>query len=200
MTPVRAFIAALVLTATSAGTQEPTPAESPFAWLGSFLETHSTITIAATDDSPREIVSTRWGRQSYRGIVLEYTRSTYDAGAPDTVKRHQRILYIAGIADIDPDTIAVQNAGEPAPGVTFWMVSFNVRPDPGFFEYHNFLEHYGETKTPQVFTSKGKIRTIILGYLADEKQANQLAEKFRASLKAALEAQPTSTRPDQSAA
>lgn len=200
MIPVRAFIAALVLTATAASTQEPAPAESPFDWLGPFLETHSTITIAATDDSPRETVSTRWGRHTYRGITLEYTRSTYDADATDTVKRHQRILYIAGIADIDPDTIAVQNAGESAPGVTFWMVSFNVQPDPGFFDYHNFLEHYGETKTPQVFTSKGKIRTIILGYLTDEKQANELAEKFRESLRTAVEALPDVTRPDQSAA
>jgi hypothetical protein len=201
MNPARVLIAALIPMATLTVAEEKIAPDPDFAWLVDFLEANSAITIVATEETPREVISTRTqGRIVYGDLIVEYERFTYQSDMPDMLERHQKIFYSADLAAIDPDTIAVQNAGESAPGVSFWMVSFDARPDPGFFAYHNIVQHYGETNTPQVFTSKGKIRTIILGYLTDEKKANELAEKFRTSLKAAIEASPDATRPTQSAA
>jgi hypothetical protein len=196
----RALAAALVFTAAVARAEEPKDL-GHFAWLPAFLDTHSAVEIAATEGQSREAISTNCSdKLVYDAFVIEYQRMTYEPEAADTLKRHQRIFYTVHIGTIDPESIKVQAAGESAPGIPFWMVSFDARPEPGFFPYLNMLEHYGETRTPQVFSSRGKIRTIILGYLVDEKRANELAEKFRASLKTALDASPELTRPAQSAA
>lgn len=199
MIAVRALIAALLFTATATAAQETDTPDPNFGWLVEFLASNSSVTLTAAEKSPREDISTRTqGRIVYGDLIVEYDRLTYETDKPDELKRHQKIFYSADLAAIDPDTIRVQQAGESAPGVPFWMVSFGVRANPGFFPYSNIIQHYGETKTPQVFTSKGKIREIALGYVATEDLANELAEKFRASLKAAPAAE--TTRPDQSAA
>lgn len=199
---MRALIAALLLLPTAAITEETNTPDPNFGWLVAFLEENSSITLAATAETPRESISTRTqGRIVYGDLIIEYDRLTYQADTPDEPKQHQKILYSADLAAIDPGTVRVQRVGESAPGVPFWMVSFGVRENPGFFPYSNIIQHYGETKTPQVFTSKGKIREIALGYVATEELANELAEKFRASLKAATTTAPAdATRPNQSAA
>jgi len=199
---VRALIAALLLATAPAFAEEATAPDPNFAWLTGFLETNSSVDLAGTDETPREAISTRTQARIVHGaLIIEYERFTYRLDAPEVLDRHQKIFYTAGLAAIDPGSIAVQQAGESAPGVPFWMVSFDVRPDPGHFPYTNIVQHYGETKTPQVFTSKGKIRQIILGYVPTAELANELAEKFRASLKAAAATTPAEvTRPDQSVA
>lgn len=202
MTAARALIAALLLTATVTTSEETNAPDPNFAWLVDFLAANSSITLTTPEESSREDISTRTqGHIVYGSLIVEYDRLTYQADKPDEPKRHQKILYTANLAAIDPDTIRVQRAGESAPGVPFWMVSFGVRADLGFFPYSNIIQHYGETKTPQVFTSKGKIREIALGYVATEELANELAERFRTSLKAATTTLPSgATRPNQSAA
>lgn len=195
---MRALTAALLFTTTLA-IAEKLPPDPNFAWLVEFLETNSSIDVVATDDRPREGIKTHTpGNLSGGTLLVEYERITYRLDTPDEIDRHQRILYSVDLTNIDPVSINVQRAGESAPGVPFWMVSFTVRPDPGFFGYTNIIEHYGETNTPQVFTSKGKIRQIILGYVTTEELAKELAEKFSASLKAATK--DDATRPAQSAA
>ncbi len=195
---MRALTAALLLTVTLAVADETNAPDPNFAWLVDFLTTNSSVTIAATDDQPREDINTRTNGKVFQdALIVEYERFTYQLDTPDDLDRHQRILYTVNLTTIDPETITVQRAGESAPGVPFWMVSFDVRTDPGYFPYMNIIEHHGETKTPQVFTSKGKIRQVILGYVANEELAKELAEKFSASLKAAL---ADLKRPTQSAA
>lgn len=130
---MRALIAALLLLPTAAITEETNTPDPNFGWLVAFLEENSSITLAATAETPRESISTRTqGRIVYGDLIIEYDRLTYQADTPDEPKQHQKILYSADLAAIDPGTVRVQRVGESAPGVPFWMVSFGVRENPGF--------------------------------------------------------------------
>lgn len=145
-------------------------------WIQAYLEEFSLV-LDTDGERKREFIATRLtASENEDTLVLVYERNRYtdlDSAAPDS---RQRIHYPFELADLNPMTIEVRSWIAPLSKSSFYIVLISVREEKGFVDYSNIVEERQADGTVDVTSSRGKARTLALGYFSAEENARRLAE------------------------
>lgn len=152
-------------------------------WLQDFLQEFSVVADIDPDSGAREIVSTRLQSHPEAGrVILSYQRSTYATGSPRSLERRQVIQYTVTIADVNRSGVETASWTAPRSGETFWMVSVPIQENAKFVPYTNLVEMRLDDGSVDVTSSRGRVRSIALGYFSSESVAKRFAEAFETYL------------------
>jgi hypothetical protein len=130
-------------------------------------------------------------------LILVYQRIAYD-GAKQPQSR-QIINYTFEWNDLDAATIQLVPWEGQYTGEDYFLVSIRVDPKREFIPYSNLVEQRRASGDVDVTGSRGKMRTIVLGYFLDRDTAERFTGMLREVL-AAIKRPTAPERPDQSAA
>ncbi len=158
--------------------------EPALAWLRDFLADSSVLTVTASDDHPREVVTTRTsGVVSNGAFILEYERSTYAQEGPSTLNQHQLIMYSVRPDDLDAATLSISRFADSDGEGAAWIVSIGIVDGADFVSYDNLVESRKDGGALDLTRSRGRVRQVALGYFSDRARASELGERFRAYLR-----------------
>lgn len=148
-----------------------------FRWIQDFLREFSTTQDIDDGTGGREVLSTRLETHPDSGrAILSYERSTYASASPGSLRRRQVIQYTVTFDDLDAATLRRQAWTGQRSGDESWIVIVDIRPDADFVPYTNLVETRMSDGSVDVTSSRGRVRTIALGYFTSQDQADQLVE------------------------
>lgn len=179
-------MAAVALALVAAATLPVAAQDAPPAgweWLQDFLHEFSVVADIDADSGARDVVSTRLETHPDDGrAILSYQRSTYATGSPRSLERRQVIQYTLSLDDVDRKAIESQAWIGPRSGEEYWMVMAPIREDSDFVPYTNLVEIRLDDGSVDVTSSRGRVRTVALGYFTSQAAASEFAKGFRAFL------------------
>ena len=174
---ILAFAQVAILLAGAAG-GEPGP-ETSIAGLQAYLEEFSGV-LDVDDDRGREYISTRLSDSDPGGaFVLVYERKRYDSVETRTPSTRQIIHYPFALSDLSPSSLEVREWAGPLSGRPYYMVLATVEAEKQFIDYTNFFETRLEDGSVDVTSSRGKARSLALGYFRGKETAQEFADAFR---------------------
>ena len=174
---VIAFAPVAILLAAAAG-GEPGP-ETTIPGLQAYLEEFSGV-LDVDDDRGREFISTRLSDPDAGGaFVLVYERKQYDSVETRTPSTRQIIHYPFALSDLSPSSMEVREWAGPLSGRPYYMVLATVEAEKRFIDYTNIVETRLEDGGVDVTSSRGKARSLALGYFREKKTAQEFANAFR---------------------
>lgn len=148
-----------------------------------FLEEFSLVADRSAAGEGKEVFSTRlMDHPDADTYILVYERTQYDEADSTTYRSRQMINYTFALGDLDPDSVAVREWAGPLSDRTYWFVSVGIRASTEFVPYSNLVEEALEDGTVDVTTSRGKARSLALGYFSERGLAAQFAERVGALL------------------
>ncbi len=172
-----AFAPVAILIATAAG-DEPGP-ETGIRGLQAYLEEFSGV-LDVDDDRGREFISTRLTDPDPEGaFVLVYERKRYDSIETRTPTTRQIIHYPFALSNLSPSSMEVREWTGPLSGRLYSMVLATVDAEKQFIDYTNIVETRLEDGRADVTSSRGKARTLALGYFRKQETAQDFADAFR---------------------
>lgn len=191
--PVSAmFLALMCLTGILSPAQENS--STTLEWVRGYLEEFSVVLDTNPDKDDRELLTTRLiEHPEPETMILVYERSQFDADQSGVPVTRQLINYTFSMADVDPKTLVARPWKGPRSGETFWMVAINIKTSKEFVTYSNLFEQRLPSGEVDVTSSRGKSRTLALGYFRREAQAEQLLELVQSVLDEM--AKPEATKP-----
>ena len=171
-----------VAAATAAGPgDEP---EAALDWIRAYLGEFSLVTDESKNRNQRQRFSTRLMPHANPGthvLVYEWTRlEGPDTGMPAS---HQLIYYTFSLSDLDPETIDVRIWAGPLSGKSYWMVGVKISAKTGFIPYSNLVEERLPDGSVDITNSRGKARTLAIGYFGSRHDADRLAQRLRSLLR-----------------
>lgn len=153
--------------------------ETSLPGLQAYLEEFSGV-LDVDDDRGREFISTRLSTPDPGGaLVLVYERKRYDSVEARAPSSHQIIHYPFALSDLSPSSMEIREWPGPLSGRSYYMVLATVEAEKRFIEYTNVFETRLDNGSVDVTTSRGKARSLALGYFREKEKAQEFADAFR---------------------
>ena len=154
-------------------------------WIQTFLDEFSLV-LDTHPERGREFIATQLTTpEGEDTLVLVYERSRYSDPKSEKPDSRQRIHYPFELRDLNPDTLVVRSWTGPLSGNSFHMVLIEVTKAKGFVDYSNIVEERLPDGSIDVTSSRGKARTLALGYFSSEENARRLADTAKQLIDAA---------------
>ena len=172
---VAAFLPVAILLA---GSSQAEP-EKTMSGLRAYLVEFSGI-LDLDEDRGREFISTRITAPDPEGAyVLVYERKQYDSVETRVPSSLQIIHYPFALSDLEPSSVEVREWAGPLSGRRYYLVLVRVVTKKQFIDYTNVVERRLESGSVDVTSSRGKARTLVLGYFLESKTAQEFCDAFR---------------------
>ena len=153
--------------------------ETSIRRLQAYLEEFSGV-LDVDDDRGREFISTRLSDPDPQGgLVLVYERNRYDSVETRTPSSRQIIHYPFALSDLSPSSMEVREWPGPLSGRPYYMVLATVQAEKRFIDYTNIFETRLDDGSVDVTSSRGKARSLALGYFREKEIAQEFADAFR---------------------
>ncbi|MCH8204887.1 MAG: hypothetical protein IID09_06955 [Candidatus Hydrogenedentes bacterium] len=153
--------------------------ETSIPRLQAYLEEFSGV-LDVDDDRGREFISTRLSDPDPQGgLVLVYERNRYDSVETRTPSSRQIIHYPFALSDLSPSSMEVREWPGPLSGRPYYMVLAAVQAEKRFIDYTNIFETRLDDGSVDVTSSRGKARSLALGYFREKEKAQEFADAFR---------------------
>ncbi len=153
--------------------------ETSIAGLQAYLVEFSGV-LDVDDDRGREFISTQLTDPDPAGaFALVYERNRYDSVETRTPATRQIIRYPFAFSNLSPSSMEVREWAGPLSGRRYYMVLATVETEKQFIDYTNIVETRLEDGSVDVTSSRGKARTLALGYFREKETAQKFADAFQ---------------------
>ncbi len=168
--PLRSLTMCFVLIAIAAtGTAE----DNPFQAVRTHLDNHSQIDRTDENQKPTSRIETHLEKYAGGKFVLIYERWEYAGDADRQPASIQMITYTFRLEDLDASTLRAIEWKDDSEGDSIWMAEIRVRTSAEFIPYKNYTDTFAAGALVDRSTSKGKSRTVTLGYFRTRELADQ---------------------------
>ena len=150
-----------------------------FQDLRTHLNTHSRITQTDANGNPTARTETHLEKYAGGKFVLIYERWEYADGMDHPATTIQMITYTFRLEELDPASIGTKATSDTPDAPPFWMAEIRVRPSTEFIPYKNYTDTYEAGSLTDRSTSKGKSRTMAVGYFDSRATAQKCADLLR---------------------